>query len=185
MKNKTFIILMFLLCCYNCYSQDDDNSGIDTIFVWEGHWFRGGFPPEDPEDYMFLTIERQNEVYFQEKTHGFNKITVILTADYIVDSLGIMNFVSEKVNFYRLSEIEDYRGEQIYYCGQDNEEIYGWKFDYSCLKKLYDYLKSFVERAKLSSQMHGYEPGKEGTYAFAIKITPNNIECFKKLKPLR
>ncbi len=98
---------------------------------------------------------------------------------YHTDSTYIMSFDSSEITT-RILNIEDSDNTFIYKHSDINgEEYISPSFDYSCLGKLNDYLRLLTKEIHLySSNFSSPGNSKEGTYAFAVYLTPNIIDCF-------
>ena len=173
---------MCLFCFRNVFSQENNiENKIDTIMVYKGYWSNVDGLPCYPDDFIFLTINHQEDVLFQENTQGHNRIVIMIGVDYIVDTSNIINFKPETMCFKGILSVEDSSGKNYYNCSPTDSEEYNKSFfGYSCLSRLYDFVDTFLKNVKLFSNIHRYEKGKEGTYCFGIYITPNSIECLKK-----
>lgn len=182
MRQK-IILFLSLFCCQTVYSQKDViNNDIDSIYVYKGTWFHVDEIPYYPDDYMLLTVKHQENVWYQKGTVGRNRIMIMIAVDYFVDTSGIINFDTGTLCLYGIMYIEDSSGNKYYYWAPPDSEWYDESsFDYSCLSDLYAYINMLVGDAKLSSSIHGFEPGDEGNYVFGLYITPNCIDCFKRL----
>lgn len=177
MKNNTltiFILITSLLVCFNTNAQQLPPKTFDTIYIWKGSW--GLF---EDDELFYMTVEHREGIYFQENTRNHIRMSVMFLVKYYTDSTFIMSFDSSEITT-KILNIEDPDNNLIYIHSDINgKEYFSPPLNHSCLSKLNDYL------GLLTKQIHLYSynlssPGnsKEGTYAFAIYVALDNIDCF-------